>query len=146
MGAFSSTQFMAALPALVRPHLPPAWQGFRTTQRSWLCQFYWDDPRVHFEVWNLGAQRGALEIGLHFEHPERPLNRRWLAHFSRHMPMVKASLGVGWEAEMWDKGWAKVYELVPHAWLSAPGAPKVAARLARAIRLLYPLWLAAPSG
>ncbi|MCS6909601.1 MAG: hypothetical protein NZM11_03410 [Anaerolineales bacterium] len=140
MPRLTSSQFMAALPAAVRPHLPPALQKFRSVHRSWLCQLYYTDPRLHYEVWNLGERRNRLEIGLHFESRDRALNAALLRGFSARMVAVKAILGPQWEAEHWDKGWTKVYETVPYEPFSTEVLDAVARRLARAITVLQPLW------
>ncbi|HKZ69267.1 MAG TPA: hypothetical protein VJ020_04255, partial [Anaerolineales bacterium] len=101
---------MHALPAAAREHLPPHLQKFKAASRGWLCQLYYRDPRLHYEVWNLGERRGLLETGLHFESRERHVNEALLRGFFPHMIEIKATLGPGWEAEYWDRGWTKVYE------------------------------------
>ena len=140
MPLLSSARFMRALPAAVRPHLPASLRQFKTAGRSWLCQFYYRDPAVHYEVWNLGERRGRLEIGLHFESKNPTRNTALLASFSQHMFEVKAALGAQWEAEQWDRGWTKVYETVPHAPFSDDYLQSIAVRLARAITVLHPIW------
>ena len=105
---------MTALPGATRERLPRELQRLRSFHRAWLCQLYYRDARLHWEVWNLGERRGRLEIGLHFESRDRAVNAALLAGFSRRMVEVKASLGPQWEAEPWDKGWTKVYETVPY--------------------------------
>lgn len=140
MPSLTSSQFMARLPAATRPHLPPALRRFRSAHRSWLCQVYYGDPRLHYEVWNLGERRGRLEIGLHFESRDREENLVLLRGFSQQMVAVKAALGAQWEAEHWDRGWTKVYETVPYEPFSEAVLEATAARLARAITVLQPLW------
>lgn len=136
----SSSQFMAALPAAVRAELPPPLQKFRSAHRSWLCQLYYADPRLHYEVWNMGERRNKLELGLHFESREAQENQRLLQGFSGHMVEIKAALGEQWEAEKWDKGWAKVYETIPYEPFSDRLLKQVAIRLAKAMRVLQPIW------
>src|SRR5689334_2349869 len=106
----TSSQFMSALPAATRTALPAEWRKLRSAHRSWLCQIYYANPRLHYEVWNMGEQRGKIELGLHFESQDRDENFALLAGFSRRMAEVKATLGAQWEAEPWDRGWSKVYE------------------------------------
>jgi len=139
MPRLTSSQFMHALPAATRAHLPPSLRKFRSATRSWLCQFYYRDPRLHFEVWNMGERRGLLEIGLHFESKDRAKNAALLAGFSRRMVEVKAALGPQWEAEQWDKGWTKVYETVAYEPFSAKLLETVSQRLAQAMILLTPM-------
>ena len=130
---------MRALPAVTRARLPQNLRGFKSASRSWLCQLYYRDPRLHYEVWNLGERRGLIEIGLHFESQDRARNLALLAGFSRRMVEVKASLGPQWEAEPWDKGWTKVYETVPYQPFGDDVLESIAARLARAIAVLQPI-------
>lgn len=139
MPRLSSTQFMHALPEAVKAALPPAWQKFRTYTRSWLCQFYYGRPELHYEVWNLFDRRGLLEVGLHFESKNAEENARLLAGFGRHLTEIKAMLGPRWEAEQWDKGWTKVYETVHVTAFSTDLLDDIAPRLARSITVLQPM-------
>lgn len=136
----TSSQFMQALPNGVREQLPPPLRKFRSSVRAWLCQLYYTDPRLHYEVWNLGERRGLLEIGLHFESQDHARNTALLAGFSRHMVEVKARLGPQWEAEPWDKGWTKVYETVPYEPFSTEVLDTVSRRLAKAMVVLTPIF------
>ena len=131
---------MHALPAATRGHLPASLRGFKSQARGWLCQLYYRDPLLHYEVWNLGERRGRLEIGLHFESKDHAKNVTLLNGFAQHMVEVKAHLGSQWEAEMWDRGWTKVYETVPYEPFSDEVLQTVAARLARAMIVLQPIW------
>jgi hypothetical protein len=130
---------MRALPAATRVRLPQNLRRFKSTSRSWLCQLYYRDPRLHYEVWNLGERRGLIEIGLHFESTDRARNLALLAGFSRRMVEVKASLGSQWEAEPWDRGWTKVYETVPYEPFSDEVLEQVSGRLATAMTVLTPI-------
>jgi hypothetical protein len=131
-----SSDFVRALPEAVRPRLPKRLRDFKTASRSWLAQFYYDDPRLHYEVWNLGERRKRLEIGLHFESRERELNARLLEGMLAHLFEIKAELGSSFEAEPWDKGWTKVYETIPLESFNAEYLERVAARVAQVIRVL----------
>ncbi len=136
----TSSQFMAALPGAVRGRLPPRLQKFRSAHRGWLCQLYYRNPLLHYEVWNLGERRNKIEIGLHFESRNPAENQALLAGFSHRMVEVKLALGPQWEAEPWDKGWTKVYETVPYEPFSTDLLDQIAARLAQAITVLQPIW------
>src|SRR3990172_2092740 len=140
MAHLSSTQFMHAIPAAIRERLPADLRRFKSATRSWLCQIYYRDPYLHYEVWNLGERRGLLEIGLHFESRDAQKNAALLAGFSRRMAEVKHALGPQWEAEPWDRGWTKVYETVPYEPFSDESLSAISARLARAITVLQPIW------
>ncbi len=140
MARLTSSQFMAALPGATREHLPAGLRRLRSAHRAWLCQLYYSDPRLHYEVWNFGERRGLLEIGLHFESRDRAVNAALLEGFSRHMVEIKATLGPQWEAEPWDKGWTKVYETIPYEPFTTESLDAIAGRLARAITVLQPIW------
>ena len=140
MARMTSSQFMSALPAATREHLPARLRQFKSAHRSWLCQLYYRDPSLHYEVWNMGQQRGKLELGLHFESRDRDKNAALLAGFSRQLVEIKATLGPQWEAEAWDKGWSKVYEVLPYEPFSDEILEAVAARLAGAMAVLQPIW------
>lgn len=131
---------MQALPAATRACLPAGLRKFHSAHRSWLCQLYYRDPNLHYEVWNLGEARGRLELGLHFESRDHEINTALLNGFSRRMVEVKATLGPQWEAEQWDRGWTKVYETVPYEPFSDETLEAIAARLARAMSVLQPIW------
>ena len=131
---------MLALPSATREHLPSELRKFKAATRSWLCQLYYRDSRLHYEVWNMGERRGLLEIGLHFESKNRDENIALLKYFSRYMIEIKSHLGSQWEAEMWDKGWTKVYETIPHEPFNHDRLESVAKRLARAMTVLQPIW------
>lgn len=140
MPRLTSSQFMAALPAATRAHLAPGLPKLHSAHRGWLCQLYPHDPRLHYEVWNMGERRNRLELGLHFESRDPAENRALLRGFSQHMVLVKAALGAQWEAEPWDRGWAKVYETLPYQPFTTALLDSVARRLARAITVLQPVW------
>jgi hypothetical protein len=140
MPRLTSTQFMHALPAATRAQLPAHLRTFKSVSRGWLCQLYYREARLHYEVWNMGERRGLIEIGLHFESRDRARNSALLAGFDRHMVEVKATLGPRWEAEPWDKGWTKVYETVPYEPFTDELLARIAARLARSITVLQPIW------
>jgi len=134
-----SSEFMRALPEAIRPKLPKRLRALQTAGRAWLVQFYYDDPRIHYEVWNLGERRGRLEIGLHFEAREADVNARLLDGMLAHLFEIKAELGPSFEAEPWDKGWTKVYETIPLDKFSPEYLERVAARVAQVIGVLEPI-------
>jgi hypothetical protein len=130
---------MRTLPEAIRPRLPKPLRDFQTAGRSWLVQFYYKDPRLHYEIWNLGPRRGRLEIGLHFESRDRELNARLLDGMLAHLFEIKAELGPSFEAEPWDKGWTKVYEAIPLEPFNKEYLERVAARMAQVVGVLEPI-------
>ena len=131
---------MQSLPAAVRPQLPQPLRKFKTSGRPWLCQLYYTDPNLHYEVANLGERRGLIEIGLHFESRNSATNTALLAGFLNHMVEIKATLGPQWEAEQWDKGWTKLYETVPYEPFTTELLESISGRLAQAMIVLQPIW------
>lgn len=135
-----SADFMRALPNAVRAQLPRSLQAFKTNLRPWLVQFYYANAQLHYEVVTHGERRGILEIGLHFESRNSDENARLLNGFMQHLFEIKAELGDHVEAEMWDKGWTKVYETLPLETMNDNYLNRVAERLARMIQVLQPIW------
>ena len=56
----------------------------------------------------------------------------------QHLFEIKAELGDQVEAEMWDKGWTKVYETLPLETFNEAYLNRVAERLAKMIVVLQP--------
>jgi hypothetical protein len=59
----------------------------------------------------------------------------------RNLFEIKVELGESVEAEMWDRGWTKIYEVVPEAKLTPEYQAQVAARLAEFIVCLHPIYV-----
>lgn len=129
-------EFLLAIPDRVRPLLDnPA---FQWVQRwSLLKLWYGDNPRVHFEVW-FHRRIERIEIGLHFE-ADAETNERLRAYFDDNLFVAKAEISERVEAESWDKGWARVYEMLPLEPLEDAFLDRVAGRLARFVTVLQPL-------
>jgi hypothetical protein len=121
----------------VRAGLPPALHGVRYRVRSSQAQWYFDDPRLHFEAW-WHANSGRLELGLHLEAGPR-LNERIGRALSRQLLELKARLGQGLDLEPWDKGWVRLYETYPVEVFDAERTRVTAARLAELITVLWPV-------
>jgi len=134
-----ASDFMRAVPAATRAKLPQNLQNFKVAVRSWLVQLYYADPQLHYEVVTLGERRGVLEIGLHFESRNPAVNARLLDSMTRHLIEIKAELGNGFEAEMWDHGWTKVYETIPLETFNEAYVDRVADRLGQVITVMEPL-------
>lgn len=125
------------MPDVVMPHLPVAWQMQSRQPFRWIVQFYGDDPKLHFEVGRV--RNRALEVGLHLESKDKALNQYVINGFLRHLFELKAELGAEIEAEPWDRGWAKVYELWPDQPLTPDFQRALGERLAFMIAHMQPL-------
>ncbi|MBP8002896.1 MAG: hypothetical protein KA314_28745, partial [Chloroflexi bacterium] len=96
------------------------------------------EPNLHYEV--VKAYRtGGYEVGLHFEDKRHELNRFLLDGFRRHLLEIKHTLGDSIEAEMWDRGWTKVYEVIPEESLTTDYQERVAARLVEMMNCFQPI-------
>ncbi len=138
-----SSEFMSALPDAVTRFLPSGPHLRRGRLWSFGVQLYDDDPRFHYEVARVPVRLGdRLELGLHFESRNATDNRSLLDGFVARMIEIKAELGDDVEAELWDKGWTKVYETLPLETYSAAYLQVVARRLAKMVTVLHPVYLA----
>ncbi|GJM43158.1 MAG: hypothetical protein DHS20C20_34400 [Ardenticatenaceae bacterium] len=141
MKTLSQKNFLQTLPDVMIPQLPQALQGIQVRQPwRWLVQFHFGEARLHYELSRV-ARREAWEIGFHFESGDKQLNRFLLNGFRRHLFEIKDTLGESFEAEMWDKGWAKVYEVVPLEAYSDVHQTQLGHRLAEVITCLHPIFV-----
>lgn len=141
MAELSRDKFLTMLPELVVAHLPAQLQGIQARQPfRWLVQFHYGEPTLHYEV-SPAWRHGGWELGLHFEAKDSRLNLFLLKGFRRHLFEIKEALGEGVEAEMWDKGWTKIYEVVPASSLSTEYQMMIGSRLATIISCLHPVFI-----
>lgn len=139
--SLSLPKFLESLPQHVLSELPVSLQGMQVNRPwRWLVQFHYGEPRLHYEVSRATNGRG-LELGFHCEARDKHLNRFLLDGFRRHLFEIKDTLGEGIEAEMWDKGWTKIYEICPEKELTAVYQVKVGHRLAKIIGCLHPFFV-----
>jgi hypothetical protein len=137
----SQTQFLKTLPEHVILRLPKPLQGIKVNQPyRWLTQFHYGESRLHYEISSAKYQLG-WELGFHCETRDRNLNRYLLTGFRRHLFEIKDSLGTSVEAEMWDKGWTKIYEVYPAGELTESYQDAFAARVAEFITCLHPIYV-----
>ncbi len=145
MSQLSRTAFISTLADEVRPLLPAPLQRFQT-RRPWsLLQLHYGEPSLHYEVGHVGQRPGRLitgwELGFHCEARDHRLNRLLLDGFRRHLFEIKATLGESVEAEMWDRGWTKIYEVYPDGALTKTYRRDVAGRLAEMITCIHPVFV-----
>lgn len=139
--ALSYKAFLKTLPQYVLPHLPGPLQGIQIRQPwRWLVQFHYGEPRLHYEVSRPAGVTG-LELGFHCEARDKDLNLYLLKGFRRNLFEIKAELGERVEAEMWDRGWTKIYEVLPAAELTEEYQEMVGERLAEIIVCLHPIYV-----
>jgi len=141
MSTLSSAKFLRTLPDVVLPMLPSALQTINVRQPfPWLIQFHYGEPRLHYEVSRV-RRRGGWELGFHCEARDKRLNRFLLDGFRRHLLEIKDTIGDSVEAEMWDRGWTKVYEVFPHEPLTTDYQQMIGKRLAEIIICFHPIFV-----
>jgi hypothetical protein len=130
------SDFLNQVPERARLLLPAHLRGFEARNRWSIVQlWYGQSSRVHYEV---GFHRRVerVEVGLHFEADPRS-NARLLELFERDLIVAKL-VSERFEAEPWDRGWARVYEMLPIEPLEDRYVRRVADRLAGLIAALQP--------
>jgi hypothetical protein len=125
------------LPEPVTAALPAALKRVNHRVRSSQAQWFFDDPRLHFEAW-WHANTGRLELGLHLE-ADPAVNERIAAGLARRLLMIKARLGERLDLEPWDRGWIRLYETHPVEVFDADRVAGTAARMAELIAVLWPM-------
>lgn len=101
---------------------------------------HYGEPRLHYEIAK-ASYRDGWEIGFHCEARDKHLNRVLLDGFRRYLFEIKETLGESIEAEMWDRGWTKIYEVYPEADLTTDYQQKIGGRLADIIVCLHPIYV-----
>lgn len=141
MSTIPSTRFIKTLPEVVIPILPAELQIIQVRQPfRWLVQFHFGEPRLHYEVAHF-RRYGGWELGFHCEARDKRLNRFLLDGFRRNLFEIKDSIGERVEAEMWDRGWTKIYEVVRDEPLTADYQRQIGERLAGFITCLHPIFV-----
>jgi hypothetical protein len=112
-------------------------RGVRHRVRSSQAQWYFDDPRFHFEAW-WHSNTGRLELGLHLE-AEPAMNERIATGLARQLLMIKARLGQHLDLEPWDRGWVRLYETDAIEVFDAARIKRTAARIAELIVVIWPM-------
>jgi hypothetical protein len=141
MTSLSRQKFLQGLPEVVRAQLPLELRGIQARQPwGWLVQFHYGEPRLHYEV-SPAVRVGGWEVGFHCEAKDSHLNRLLLNGFRRHLFEIKETLGERIEAEMWDRGWTKIYEVVPEEELTEAYQARIGGRVAAIIICLHPIFV-----
>ena len=139
--SISQSDFLKTMPAVLIPLLPEALQGIQIRQPwRFLIQFHYGEPWLHYEV-SKARPQGGFEIGFHCESRDNDLNRFLLYGFRQHLFELKDELGESIEAEMWDRGWTKIYEVVAEEKLTTGYQEQEANRLAEFIVCLHPIYV-----
>jgi hypothetical protein len=140
------TDFMLHIAKHLKAELPAPWQDYHLGETRWMCQVYYgDEKRIHYEVSRLWNRQGRiLEIGLHFESRDSQLNQGYLHWMDQHLIELQAALPYEVKAEVWDKGWTKVYTLLPDQDLTRAFAQQMTQALAQFIQVVQPIYELSP--
>jgi hypothetical protein len=137
----SQRDFIKTLPVALLTRLPEPLRGINVRQPwRYLIQFHYGEPWLHYEVSRTIPYSG-YEVGFHCESRDKDLNRYLLLGFRKHLFEIKDELGDSIEAEMWDRGWTKIYEVIADEKLTTAYQEKIADRLAEIIICLHPIYV-----
>lgn len=140
--ALKHTQFMRLVAQHIGQYLPAEYQHFQKGHTEWYSQIYFgSDKNIHYEVsrtWNKTGRQ--LEIGLHLESRDKALNLRLLNQLDGYLLQIRDELQTEVLADVWDRGWTKIYELHPDQELSEAWLEYTAERLAKFIGVVQPIF------
>jgi hypothetical protein len=136
------TDFMQQIAQNIGGQLPSSFSHYQLGETRWYCQLYFGkESRIHYEV-SRPFSRAArhIEIALHFESRDRDYNQSLLTRLDHHLLEICAELDSEVIAEIWDRGWAKVYELHPDGELTDALVQETTKRFARFISVVQPIF------
>ncbi|MGD9711027.1 MAG: hypothetical protein AB7V46_03050 [Thermomicrobiales bacterium] len=137
MAQMSRTTFFDGITMILRRELPPELQRFHTRRFGHLLKIYYDNERIHYEVW-VDSRRQQIELGLHLE--DGPASTISILHLlDQHILEIKDVLGPDVEFGRWTQSWGHVIENRPLGALDASERSAVASRLALYISTLEPI-------
>jgi hypothetical protein len=121
---------------LVRERVPSELREFQWEAFSFQSKLWYGNKALHYEIWPR-ERFGSIEIGLHFE--ADPLtNARLLAAFAANAKAIRRALAHA-RIEEWDRGWARVWEPLPHRKPDEGLASELAERIAAYVTALEPI-------
>ncbi len=121
---------------LVRERVPSKLREFQWESFSFQSKLWYGNKALHYEIWPR-ERLGTIEIGLHFE--ADPLtNARLLAAFAANAKAIRRALADA-RIEEWDRGWARVWEPLPHRKPDEALASELAQRIAAYVTALEPI-------
>ena len=121
---------------LARERVPSDLREFQWESFSFQSKLWYGNKALHYEIWPR-ERLGTIEIGLHFE--ADPLtNARLLAAFAANAKAIRRVLADA-RIEEWDRGWARVWEPLPHRKPDEGLATELADRVAAYVTTLEPV-------
>lgn len=134
---YSRATFFDDITRYLRVELPEDLRGFRVRQTSFLMKLYYQNERVHFEVW-VDPVRQQIEIGLDFEDGAAS-TAAYLAFFDQRIVEIKEQTGPTLELERWTKTWGHFVEVYPIVPLTRDRALMIGDRMVTLISVLQPM-------
>lgn len=117
--------FLALVDEAVRSRLGENRDGMHMRQRFGYVQYYHDDSTIHYEIW-VQRKTTRIELGLHFEGPDRDRNYAIAAALADRASEVIAAIGPEYELEEWTPQWTRLHRTLPAPTLT----PELAADIA----------------
>ncbi len=108
---YTRSAFFEDIIQQLRAELPPELSQFHIRNYSSLIKLFYENERVHFEVW-VDSIRSQIEIGLDFEDGAES-TAAYLAYFDKRIVEIKARTGPALELERWTKSWGHFVEVYP---------------------------------
>lgn len=133
--------FLQGVAKRTRESLPEGYQDFKSRRRGSLIQFWYSEPRIHYEVW-VQRRHNRVEVGLHLE-AKKSLNDRILRYLADRFIAVQAELDPMVELEQWTHSWGRVHRFVPYERLGDSLCNQIAEELTHMIVVLEPFRVAA---
>jgi hypothetical protein len=131
-----SAECLRRVRSLVRERVPSDLREFQWESFSFQSKLWYGNKALHYEIWPR-ERLGTIEIGLHFE--ADPLtNARLLAAFAANAKAIRRALRDA-RIEQWDRGWARVWEPLPHRKPDAALATELAERIGAYVPALEPI-------
>ena len=122
---------------MLRKELPGPWRTFRTRRFGHLLKIYFDNERIHYEVW-VDSRRQQIELGLHLE--DGPASTfAYLEVLDRNIVEIKHALGPSSELGRWTLSWGHLVEAWPLETLSKEVRASIGERVLLYIVTLQPL-------
>jgi hypothetical protein len=103
---------------------------------SYMVKLWFGNKDLHYEC-GVYLHRKVIELGLHFE-SDAMTNLQLLGAFRARSKAIARRLPTA-RIEVWDKGWARVWESIPLAPFGPTFGAEVATRFARYVRVLEPI-------
>jgi hypothetical protein len=136
------TDFMQTIAKQIGDYLKPPYEAYQLGETRWYCQVYFgEEPRIHYEVSRASNYIGRqIEVGLHFESRTPKLNLHLLTHMDKHLIQIQHEFGEMVKADVWDRGWTKIYAIYPDEDLTLELAKQMSRQLARFVGVVQPIY------